>query len=363
MATLGALSNAGPINSDVFQRAAGPKASTGETQLPSGPVSRVRGDLSLSGSGPFAPSSVGSSAHVSGPKGRADLGNVSVSGGEVRNAARVVAGMKAGFRNCFNRELAMNPDLEGSTLLSIQIGPEGEVVSVSSQPSGNLGDALACVKTRAQKAQFDPPSGGSATFSVTVIFYVEATSFFDSKQATGQPYVPYIAPKDSATHLPGDESWRNDGAEELDRLRHAVGESPKSRKAIEASIRALIRHGHYVEALSTARHFVEMDPELPRALELLGYAAAAAADRDSAVAAIDSLVEMAPRNSRSHLRAAETMSSAGDDPRACAHWRSLDELNPNTDKYLTLAFRCRYRVFGQRNTLLTEMRAVTSPGP
>jgi len=112
----------------------------------------------------------GSAQKVTGPKGNANVGGAAVSGGEVANASRVVAGMRAGFRNCFNRELAQNPDAQGRIDLSIKVGPGGEVQSVNAAASGNLGSSVECVKARARSAQFDPPAGGSAVIKVPVTF-------------------------------------------------------------------------------------------------------------------------------------------------------------------------------------------------
>ena len=108
---------------------------------------------------------------VQGPKGSANVGGASVSGGTVSNAARVVAGMRAGFRSCYNRGLAENPDAQGSIRLSIRVGPGGEVQGVTASSSGNLpGSVTSCVQSRAQAAQFDPPEGGSAVVVVPVSF-------------------------------------------------------------------------------------------------------------------------------------------------------------------------------------------------
>ena len=91
--------------------------------------------------------------------------------GNVSNAARVVAGMRAGFRSCYNRGLAENPDAQGSIRLSIKVGPGGEVQGVTASASGNLpGSVTSCVQARAQAAQFDPPEGGSAVVVVPVSF-------------------------------------------------------------------------------------------------------------------------------------------------------------------------------------------------
>jgi hypothetical protein len=113
----------------------------------------------------------GGVAKVEGPKGNASVGGAAVSGGTVSNAARVVAGMRAGFRNCYQRGLAENPDAAGSIRLTIRVGAGGEVAGVSPSPSGSLpASVISCVVARAQAAQFDPPEGGSAVIAVPVTF-------------------------------------------------------------------------------------------------------------------------------------------------------------------------------------------------
>jgi hypothetical protein len=99
------------------------------------------------------------------------VGGAAVSGGTVSNASRVVAGMRAGFRACYNRGLAINPDSAGSIRLTIRVGPGGEVQGVSAAPAGNLpGSVVGCVKARASAAQFSPPEGGAAVVVVPVTF-------------------------------------------------------------------------------------------------------------------------------------------------------------------------------------------------
>jgi len=190
MATIGALSAQGPATAGVLS---GGEVATGaldEAAKTGAGISSGMGDLRIGGGGgtirPGAAGGglgslgasgrsegtqgAGSAQKVSGPKGNANVGGAAVSGGEVANASRVVAGMRAGFRNCFNRELAQNPDAQGRIDLSIKVGPGGEVQSVSAAASGNLGSAVECVKARARSAQFDPPAGGSAVVKVPVTF-------------------------------------------------------------------------------------------------------------------------------------------------------------------------------------------------
>lgn len=190
MATLGALSGAGPATAGVLSgRGEVATSALDQAAATSAGVGTGAGDLKLGGgggairpgqvggglqdlgsTGKTGGSTTGQAAKVSGPKGNANVGGAAVSGGAVANASRVVAGMKAGFRNCFNRELASNPDAQGTIRLTIKVGPGGEVQNVTAAPSGTLGSAVDCVKARARSAQFDPPDGGSAVIVVPVTF-------------------------------------------------------------------------------------------------------------------------------------------------------------------------------------------------
>lgn len=113
----------------------------------------------------------GGVASVKGPSPVAQVAAPSTAGGVVSNAARVVAGMRAGFSRCYQRGLAENPDAGGSIKLTIRVGPGGEVVGVTASPSGNLSaTVVSCVQARVGVAQFEPPEGGSAVISVPVTF-------------------------------------------------------------------------------------------------------------------------------------------------------------------------------------------------
>ena len=192
MATLSAISGEGPATAGVLRDGEVPTSSLDQAAA-SGlgvGVGLGAGNLKLGGGGGTirpgqaggglgaigstgrgeGTSGSGAAKVVKGPRGSASVGGAGVAGGNVSNAARVVAGMRAGFRACYNRELANNPDAQGSIRLSIRVGPGGEVQSVSASSSGNLGSAVGCVRARASAAQFAPPEGGSAVISVPVTF-------------------------------------------------------------------------------------------------------------------------------------------------------------------------------------------------
>lgn len=102
------------------------------------------------------------------PSGAVDVGGVSVTGGEVPNAARVVVSMRAGFRMCYRAELKTNPQAKGAMALTLTIGPNGEVSNVTATMTGELNATVTCCKARAMAAQFEPPNGGSAQVSFSL---------------------------------------------------------------------------------------------------------------------------------------------------------------------------------------------------
>jgi len=107
---------------------------------------------------------------VAGPSGNATVGGPNVSGGTVSNASRVVALLRAGFRACYQKGLAENPDAAGNITLTIHVGAGGEVTGVSGASGTLPPSVVGCVKSRAQAATFDAPEGGSAVISVPVTF-------------------------------------------------------------------------------------------------------------------------------------------------------------------------------------------------
>jgi hypothetical protein len=191
MATIGALASTGPATAGVLQ---GGEVATGALDQAAASGAGVSGDalggLRLGGGGGTirpgeaggglgsigqtgkgaGTDTVGTQQKVKGPRGSANVAAPSVGGGAVSNANSVVAGMRAGFRACYMRELENNPDAEGRIQLTIKVGPGGEVQSVSAAPSGNLGSAVACVRARASAATFAPPEGGMAVIQVPVTF-------------------------------------------------------------------------------------------------------------------------------------------------------------------------------------------------
>jgi hypothetical protein len=113
------------------------------------------------------------------PSGYANIGSVEVEDARIANAERVVAGMKAGFRACYNRGLDSTPDAHGKARIVARVNGDGEVISATVEPTGILNEEInACLTRRVQSAKFDAPepSGSQATLSFTVIMTVDDTS-------------------------------------------------------------------------------------------------------------------------------------------------------------------------------------------
>jgi hypothetical protein len=195
MATLGALNSQGPATAGVLrggdvptgaldaaaQSGAGVSAggSTG-LNLGGGGGGVLRPGASGGGLGAIGattagtPGGAGQAAVVKGPQGNANIGAAEMRGGQVSNAERVVAGMKAGFRACYNRGLASNPDLQGSVKITAKIGPNGEVVSATPSGGAGLGDEVVqCLVRRVQSANFNPPEGGGASIVIPITFALQ----------------------------------------------------------------------------------------------------------------------------------------------------------------------------------------------
>lgn len=190
MATLAALSSPGPATLGVLEDGdalptglldqaaeSGAGVSSGGPALAFGSGGKLRpgelgtlADLGTKGRSTET-GNTGSVGRTKAPKGSAQIGGESVSGGQVSNANRVVAGMRAGFHACYQRGLSTNPDAAGGIRLVLRIGPAGEVQAVTSTTTGNLPQSVvACVVARARAAQFEPPEGGAAVVHVPVSF-------------------------------------------------------------------------------------------------------------------------------------------------------------------------------------------------
>lgn len=103
-------------------------------------------------------------------RGNAQVGAATATG-DISNLNRVVAGMRAGFRNCYQRALADAPHYAGKLDLKLTVDVHGGVAAAKVTSPQRNAAVFACVEARAKASQFDPPGGGkpaTVRFSVTL---------------------------------------------------------------------------------------------------------------------------------------------------------------------------------------------------
>lgn len=88
----------------------------------------------------------------------------------VPNAKAVFASIAEAFRRCYNKGLLEDASMKGSMRVTAKIGPNGEVLSVSSSSSGLSGTVVSCVEARFKSARFAPPQCEGETVTVPVAF-------------------------------------------------------------------------------------------------------------------------------------------------------------------------------------------------
>ncbi|MFO0761704.1 MAG: AgmX/PglI C-terminal domain-containing protein [Byssovorax sp.] len=310
--------------------------------------------------GPIA-DGAGQAAQVRGPSPRIAMGSANVSGRLPPEVIQRIVRTQAGrLRRCYENGLRRDPSLAGRVTVRFLILANGEVGSAADGGS-SLSDAgvVSCVVRGFQGLSFPAPESGSVTVTYPIVFAPEG----GPPPARVEALRPTMfAEGPSAVHQAGDEAWRAQGEDALDKLRQALRDDDRSRARHEALIRGLLLRGRFPEALQAAQRFASLDPDLPRARELLAQAAAAQGEGLLACTAVDAQLEGAPLSADLHQRAARAFEAAGDERRACAHFRSLVELGPASDEARYEALRCRARL-GDREAALREASALDKPGP
>jgi len=112
----------------------------------------------------------GKETAVKGPTGEVSIAPTTATVA-VANADRVVAGLRPGFRSCYNAGLNTDPGMSGRVMISAKISPNGEVDSAS--PSGNTGlseTVVQCLLRKVRNAQFDAPGPNGSTIQIPVTF-------------------------------------------------------------------------------------------------------------------------------------------------------------------------------------------------
>lgn len=266
------------------------------------------------------------------------------------------------FRLCYENGLRVNPNLEGRVSIRFVIGRNGAVSAVSNAGS-DLPDSnvRSCVARAFYGLSFPQPEGGV----VTVTYPIRFSPGGGSGTATSWSGGGWSGPRFwGHTQWIGalDEKWRTEPNEALTKLLKSLDEAKESRRARESLINGLLVRGRFDDALREATDYVTMDPDRVMPHELLARAAAAAGKTERAVAALDTQLDLEASNVELHKRAARSFEAFGDETRACGHWRSATELRPNDESAKTEAWRCRSRLFGEREQVLKEIAVAKNAG-
>jgi hypothetical protein len=156
---------------------AGVAAGTGDLKLGSGGgavqgggkgsgLAGIGGGTKGSGTGQGA----GAERKVEGPKADAQVGG-STASVPVSDADRVIAGLRARFRNCYQQGLNTDPSMSGKVLISAKVAPNGEVQSADVAQNTGLSPTVAqCIAKVVKRAQFSAPGGGGSTLQIPVTF-------------------------------------------------------------------------------------------------------------------------------------------------------------------------------------------------
>jgi hypothetical protein len=115
-------------------------------------------------------SGAGKETAVKGPTGEAQIGATSASV-PVNNAERVVAGLRAKFKSCYQKGLNSDPGMSGSVTIVTKVSPNGEVSAANgSSVTGLSPEVVACIERHVKNAQFDAPGGSGSTINIPVKF-------------------------------------------------------------------------------------------------------------------------------------------------------------------------------------------------
>lgn len=120
--------------------------------------------------------SPGYAVKQTGPRGNATIGPIVSEGSAPPDAERVVRGMRAGFRACYNLALSKTPSaatkLQGSVRLKIHVAAAGHVTDVNLVAENpDLLPVTSCMKGRIRAARFEA-AGGPSIVTTDIAFTV-----------------------------------------------------------------------------------------------------------------------------------------------------------------------------------------------
>lgn len=316
---------------------------------------------------------LGGSHKSSAPKVRG--GATSVSGRLPPEVIQRIVRQNFGrFRLCYEQGLKNNPDLQGRVAVRFVIDRTGAVSSVGNGGSDMLDAAVvSCVVRAFHGLSFPEPEAGIVTVVYPIVFAPDgggassSSSSSSWRSSSTMPSWPHWAPNPLAdaptvTHRSPDEAiaTSDDGA--IAKLLAQVADPSAPRSAHQKLVKKLLAAGRFDDAFTAASRYRGIDPDHESALELYAQAAVATGRTSVALSAVDAQVEADPTQPARHGRAAAAFEAAGDERRACAHFRALASLPSADDAAAYHALRCRARL-GERAATLAEARAVAKPGP
>lgn len=89
----------------------------------------------------------------------------------VTDMDRVLAGIRARFRQCYRTGLNSDPSMSGKLTLTAHVDPNGEVAAANvAQNTGLSVQVASCVSRTLQRAQFNAPGGKGSDLTVPVTF-------------------------------------------------------------------------------------------------------------------------------------------------------------------------------------------------
>ncbi len=89
---------------------------------------------------------------------------------DIPNVAAAIARLRPGFRSCYNKGLAKDPNLAGSITIAISVAPNGDVTGVTKKSGGINADVDACMVRKCKSATFDAsPSGDTVNVPIQFV--------------------------------------------------------------------------------------------------------------------------------------------------------------------------------------------------
>ena len=195
-----------------------------------------------SGSGGMAPHE----SRVEGPRGDAQIGGSTMTGGTISDADRVIAGLRGRFRSCYQTGLNADPSAAGRIVLDATVAKNGEVVGVTVVSNSGLSPSVAaCIGNVVKRATFSAP-GADVHMRVPVTFLSHPNATTTTPSTGGRafeapPKPPEAKPYDGPIKIVMELLARGDKD-------GAVTEARRWQRKASGDVMALVGLGEALEA-------------------------------------------------------------------------------------------------------------------